>query len=241
VGQDRPLLGREVDVDHVGHGFGQVLQNPLGHLGELGVVADRRPEQQPEGRLVARDEPEVGRQAVLDPLPSAVGRSGGGGDLGQQAPPDVFQQLFVERSLRGKVLVEDGFRHSGSFGDIVHRRCVEPTGGEELARHVKKLVPPTRSWKTHGELRVTEASFPRSGHHPQKRTPLLRRPICPPAQESGERSQNLCCMNNGRWIRKPGFHRPPEPARPAPAQRASLCSLVARRRQRSRKGPTFLA
>ena len=57
----------------------------------------------------------------------------------------------------------------------------------------------------------------------------------------GDREENSRTMNNGRWIRKPGFHRPPEPARPAPARRASLCSLVARRRQRSRRGPTFLA
>jgi len=31
---------------------------------------------------------------------------------------------------------------------------VEPAGGEELAGYVKKLVSPTRSWETHGELRV---------------------------------------------------------------------------------------
>jgi hypothetical protein len=61
------------------------------------------------------------------------------------------------------VLVEDGFRDPCGFGDVVHRGRVEPAGGEKLAGYVKKLVSPTRSWETHGELRVTEASFPRSG------------------------------------------------------------------------------
>ena len=52
------------------------------------------------------------------------------------------------------------------FRDVIHRRGVEPTGGEEFAGYVEKLVATARSWKTHGELRVTEGSFPRSGQLP---------------------------------------------------------------------------
>ena len=60
----------EVDVDHLGHRVGHVLEHGLGHLGELGVVADGGAEEQPERRLVAGDEAEVGGHAVLDPLPA---------------------------------------------------------------------------------------------------------------------------------------------------------------------------
>jgi hypothetical protein len=67
------------------------------------------------------------------------------------------------------VLVEDGFCHTGGFGDIVHRSGVEPSGSEEFTSHIEKLVSPTRTWKTHGELRVTEGSFPRLGYLPRIR------------------------------------------------------------------------
>ena len=91
VGQDGPMLGGQVDVDHVGHGVRHVLEDGLGDLGELSVVADGGPEKQPEGRPVARDEAEVGGHAVLDPFPTAVGRHRCGRDFSQQPAADVLQ------------------------------------------------------------------------------------------------------------------------------------------------------
>ena len=107
---------------------------------ELLVVRVVAPVEQPELRLVADDEAEVGGEAELHLLARALGLHHGASDGRQQVLGDGVDQLQVQGPLRGEVLVEQRFGDPGRLGDVVHRRGAVPPVGEQLERHREELV-----------------------------------------------------------------------------------------------------
>ena len=115
------MFRRGVDLDEVGDEVGKPFDRRVGDERELGVVAHRRSEQEPEGGAVLGDEAEVRDEAFLHPFPSG----GGGGSRKYQLVGElrvhIVDQLAVERALRRKMLIEDRLRHPGGFGNVLHR------------------------------------------------------------------------------------------------------------------------
>ena len=119
---------------------------------ELGVVADRRAEQQSERGPVVGDEAEVGAEARLDPSRPVVARLVAAVISSSSWRADVLEQLDVERPLRREVLVQHRLGDARGLGDVVHRRAVEAAGGEHVARDVEKLPAPLLGRESHGHV-----------------------------------------------------------------------------------------
>ncbi len=131
-------------VDRFGDG---VLHGAQG-AAQLEVIGVVPAVEQPELRLAADDEAEVGRKAQLDLLARALGPHDGAPDGDQHLLGDGVDQFQVERPLGGEVLVEQRLRHAGRLGDVVHGRgavaplCEELQGdGEELAAPLFRREP----------------------------------------------------------------------------------------------------
>jgi len=82
-----------------------------------------------------------GGETGLDLLARPRGRGGGLGDGLHEPGAHVVEELEIESPLRPEMLVQHGLRDTGGLGDVVHRRDVEPVGGEGLECHVEKLAP----------------------------------------------------------------------------------------------------
>ena len=67
VGEHLPVLVGAVDLDERADRGGGVGEHAVDDVGELGVVAGRGAEEQPERGAVVLDEAEVGGEALLDP------------------------------------------------------------------------------------------------------------------------------------------------------------------------------
>ena len=153
VRQYPAVLGGAFDLDQLADGVGGVVQDLVDDAGELGVVAGRRAEQQPERGAVVGDEPEVGAEALLDAFPAGVGPAGRLGQLVQELAADVGEQLDEQRPLRREVLVEHGLGDAGRGGDVVHGGGGEAAGREHVARDVEKLPPALLGRESHRHRR----------------------------------------------------------------------------------------
>ena len=120
---------------------GGVVEHAVDDVGELGIVAHRRAEQQPERGAVALDEAEVGGEALLRPAPArSRRRSVASVSTASSRPPTSSSTRDEQRPLRREVLVEDRLGDAGGLRDVVHRRGVEAALGELDARDVEELA-----------------------------------------------------------------------------------------------------
>ena len=129
--------------------------------------------EQPELRLPAHDEAEVGREAQFHLLAWSLGPHHGTPDRHQDVLGDGVDQLQIEGPLGGEVLVEQWLRHAGGLGDVVHGRGAVAPLREELERHGEELAPPLFRrepprcclYRARHRLQVTERS--ETGNAPQ--------------------------------------------------------------------------
>ena len=134
------MLGRALDLDEGAHRGGRAGEDAVDDVGELGIVAGGSAEEEPERGAVALDEVEVGGEALFDARAARLDAAGCFDEHREQSPTDVFEHRDEERSLRRKVLVEDGLRDSGGLREVVHRRGVEAALGELDARDIEELT-----------------------------------------------------------------------------------------------------
>ena len=133
------MLVRARDLDQGADGFGRGGEHVVDDIGELGVVARRGAEEEPERGAVVLDEAEVGREALRDPVAPGLRAARRVGEHGEEPAADVEEHRDEQRSLGREVLVEDGLRDPGRGREVVHRRGVEAALGELLARDVEQL------------------------------------------------------------------------------------------------------
>ncbi len=148
--------------EHLGLRLGKagVLGNDLGDhcrafavhvthsLADGRFIDQIRFEDQPECTVVAVDELEerAGRRA--DPLSVVVGC----GERRTHSTWNLFGVPVDQREIKvefsRKMLVENWFADTGSNGDLVHRRRVEPGIGEHRLRGLQQLRTPCRPWQS---------------------------------------------------------------------------------------------
>ena len=129
-----------MDLDERADRGSGVGEHAVDHVRELGVVARRRTEEQPERGAVVLDEVEVRGEALLDPGAAGLDAGGRLGEHFEQAPTHVLQHGDEQRPLRREVLVEDGLGDAGRQREVVHRRGVEAALRELDARDVEQLA-----------------------------------------------------------------------------------------------------
>ena len=113
VREHEPVLGRARDLDERAHRLGGVREHAVDHVGELGVVAGGRTEQQPERGPIALHEAEVGGEALGDAVAPRLHGAGRLPEHLEQSPADVLEHRDEQRPLRREVLVEDRLRDAG--------------------------------------------------------------------------------------------------------------------------------
>ena len=128
--------GVDERVDRLGDG---VLHGAQGTT-QFEIVRVVPPVEQPELRLPADHQAEVGGKAQLDLLARALGPHDGAPDGHQDVLGDGVDQLQVEGPLGGEVLVEERLGHPGRLGDVVHGRGPVAPLGEELQGHRDQLL-----------------------------------------------------------------------------------------------------
>ena len=142
VREHLPVLIGAVDLDERADRRGRVGEHAVDDVGELGVVARRCPEEQPERGAVVLDEMEVGGEALLDPGPAGLDARRRLGQHLEQASTDVLEHRDEQRPLRREVLVEDRLGDARREREIVHRGRVEASLRELDARDVEQLATP---------------------------------------------------------------------------------------------------
>jgi hypothetical protein len=128
-----------MDLDQCADRGRRVGEDVVHDIGELRVIASGRAEQETKRGSIALDEPEVGGESLFDSGATRLDARGGLGEHLEQTTADIFENRDEQRALRGKVLVEDGLRHPGREGQVIHRRGVESTVRELRARDVEEL------------------------------------------------------------------------------------------------------
>ena len=158
IRQVAAMRGLDVGVDQGRDRLGDGVLDRSHCSRELFVSPGTASEQQDERRALFSDEVEVGLEAALDLLVRRSRLGGGLADRGHQPIADVAEQLEVEASLRGEVLVQHGLGDPGCGCDVVHRGGVEALRGEHVERDDEQLVPTFggRESARHGYRRVTE-------------------------------------------------------------------------------------
>ena len=134
------MVGIEAGVDERVDGLRDGVLHGAQRPAQLLVVGVVAAVEQPELRLMADHEAEVGGEAELHLLAWALGQHEGASDGRQQVLGDGVDELEVQRPLGGEVLVEERLRDARRLCDVVHRRRAVAPMCEELECHREELV-----------------------------------------------------------------------------------------------------
>jgi len=121
MGEDQPVFGGTRDLDESAHRGRDARKHAVDDVGELGVVARGRTEEQPERGSIALDEAEVRGEPFFDARPPRLDTARRLAQDIEEPSADVLEYGDEQRALRRKVLVEDGLRDAGGEGEVSKR------------------------------------------------------------------------------------------------------------------------